>query len=61
VARIECLPLDKAVSMHLGAREASPGIVLTRHTYDGDHRCIEFARDIYRADRTAFVVSEKLT
>ncbi|MFI7067494.1 GntR family transcriptional regulator [Kribbella sp. NPDC050124] len=60
VARIECLPLEETASTRLGVRQASPGIVLTRHTYDGDGRCIEFATDIYRADRTAFLVSEQI-
>jgi GntR family transcriptional regulator len=60
VARVECLPLDGVVSGHLGVRQASPGIVLTRHTYDMEGACVEFARDIYRADRTAFLVSEEL-
>ena len=36
------------------ARTAAPGILQTRKTYDQAGRCIEFARDIYRADRAAF-------
>jgi GntR family transcriptional regulator len=59
-ARIECQPLDEVVSRRLGVRHASSGIVLTRHTYGADGRCIEYATDIYRADRTAFLVSEPI-
>lgn len=59
-ARIECQPLDEAVSTRLGVRHASAGIVLTRRTYGTDGRCIEYAVDIYRADRTAFMVSEPI-
>ncbi|HJZ26361.1 MAG TPA: GntR family transcriptional regulator, partial [Streptosporangiaceae bacterium] len=44
---------DRSASL-LRLRSAAPGILQTRKTYDQAGRCIEFARDIYRADRAAF-------
>ncbi len=44
---------DRSASL-LRLRSAAPGILQTRKTYDQSGRCIEFARDIYRADRAAF-------
>lgn len=53
-ATIEVITLDGSASQHLSVRAAAPGILLVRRTYDADGRCIEFARDTYRADRAAF-------
>jgi GntR family transcriptional regulator len=44
---------DRSASL-LRLRSAAPGILQTRKTYDQSGRCVEFARDIYRADRAAF-------
>lgn len=46
--------LDGAAAQHLSVRAVAPGILLIRRTYDAAGRCIEFARDTYRADRAAF-------
>jgi GntR family transcriptional regulator len=55
-ATLEVVTLDESASRHLDVRLAAPGILLTRHTFDGEGRCIEFARDTYRADRVAFQI-----
>ena len=55
-ATIEVITLDGPASRHLTVRAAAPGILLVRRTYDTDGRCIEFARDTYRADRAAFEI-----
>jgi GntR family transcriptional regulator len=53
-ATIEVITLDESATARLAVRTAAPGILLVRRTYDSDGRCIEFARDTYRADRAAF-------
>jgi GntR family transcriptional regulator len=60
VAILESVILDESSSSLLRVRAASNGILLTRTTYDGAGRCVEFARDVYRADRAAFEVSVPL-
>jgi GntR family transcriptional regulator len=59
-AVLESIVLDDASSAQLGVRTGSAGTLLTRHTLDGSGRCVEYARDVYRADRAAFEVSEVL-
>jgi len=53
-ATLQFIVIDDASASLLRLRSAAPGILQTRKTYDQDGRCIEFARDIYRADRAAF-------
>ena len=60
-AVLESIVLDDATSVQLGVRAGSPGTLLTRTTEDAEGRCVEYARDVYRADRTAFEVTEVLT
>ena len=60
-AVLESVAIDDASSAHLGVRPASPGILLTRRTTDAEGRPVEYARDVYRADRASFEVSETLT
>lgn len=55
-ATIESIVIDDASCAHLRIRPASPGLLLTRWTRDRDGTCIEFARDVYRADRARFEV-----
>lgn len=57
-AVLESVVLDDASCAHLGVRPASAGILLTRRTSDATGRVVEYARDVYRADRAAFEVSE---
>ena len=59
-AVLESIVLDDASSMQLGVRAGSAGTLLTRSTRDVQGRCVEYARDVYRADRAAFEVSEDL-
>jgi GntR family transcriptional regulator len=56
-AVIESMILDEAACTLLRVRTASPGMLLTRRSYVADGRCVEYARDVYRADRAAFEVS----
>jgi GntR family transcriptional regulator len=55
-ATIESIVIDDPSCGHLRIRPASPGLLLTRWSHDEDGRCIEFARDVYRADRARFEV-----
>jgi len=57
LAALEVVTLDESSAALLEARVAAPGILLTRRTFANDGVCIEFARDIYRADRVRFEVS----
>lgn len=59
-AVLESIVLDDASSVQLGVRAGSAGTLLTRRTEDANGRCVEYARDVYRADRAAFEVSEVL-
>ena len=60
-AVLESIVLDDTSSTQLGVRAGSAGTLLTRRTEDADGRCVEFARDVYRADRASFEVSESLS
>jgi GntR family transcriptional regulator len=60
-AVLESVALDDASCAHLGVRPASAGILLTRRTSDTTGRVVEYARDVYRADRAAFEVSEVIS
>jgi GntR family transcriptional regulator len=60
-AVLESIVLDDTSSSQLAVRAGSAGTLLTRRTEDDAGRCVEYARDVYRADRAAFEVSEVLT
>ena len=51
------ITLDRFEAEALGVKAGSPAIVLTRTVYDTEGGVVELARDVYRADRTEFVVS----
>lgn len=55
-ARLEVIALDSSVAEQLAARPASAGLLLTRRTFTADGRCMEFAQDVYRADRVSLVI-----
>jgi GntR family transcriptional regulator len=55
-ATIESIVIDDSSCARLRIRPASPGLLLTRVSRDSYGRCIEFARDVYRADRARFEV-----
>lgn len=59
-AVLEAIVLDEEACEQLGVRNATSGILLTRTTSDTDGRCVEYARDVYRADRAAFEVTAAL-
>lgn len=59
-AVLEAVVLDEDACEQLGVRNATSGILLTRTTSDTDGRCVEYARDVYRADRAAFEVTAAL-
>ncbi len=55
---LETIALDQRSSELLGVTVGSAAFVLTRWTYDQRGRCFEFARDLYRGDRTAFRIHQ---
>lgn len=59
-ASIQSIVIDDESCARLRIRTASPGILLTRRTSDESGRCIEFARDVYRADRASFEVEAQI-
>ncbi|MCW2688773.1 MAG: yvoA 2 [Mycobacterium sp.] len=60
-AVLESIVLDDNSSTQFGVRPGSAGTLLTRRTIDTAGRPVEYARDVYRADRTSFEVTETLT
>jgi len=60
-AVLESIILDEESCHRLQIRAASPGILLTRRTFDTHGRCVEYARDVYRADRASFEISATLS
>jgi GntR family transcriptional regulator len=59
-ATVRSIVLDNDSCAQLKMRSASPGILLTRWSYDTRGRCFEFAQDVYRADRAEFEVEASL-
>ncbi|WP_238009106.1 GntR family transcriptional regulator [Dactylosporangium sp. AC04546] len=59
-ATIQSIVIDDASCTQLRIRSASSGILLTRWTFDEAGRCVEFARDVYRADRASFQVEARI-
>lgn len=55
-ATLEAITLDETMSERFGARPAAGGLKLTRWTSDAEGRRIEFAVDVYRADRVSLVI-----
>lgn len=60
-ARMEVVVLDASAARHLATRQAAPGLQLIRHTYTSDGRCVEYAQDLYRADRVAFTMERDVS
>jgi GntR family transcriptional regulator len=60
-AVLESIVLDDSSSAQLNVRPGSAGTLLTRTTSDTSGRLVEFARDVYRADRASFEVSVDLS
>lgn len=59
-ATVESVVIDDASCRELGVRSASSGLLITRRTFDRSGRCVEYARDVYRADRASFDITEDL-
>ncbi|HET8866769.1 MAG TPA: UTRA domain-containing protein, partial [Agrococcus sp.] len=59
-ARLEVIALDAMTATHLGTRQAASGLLLTRQSYLADGRCIEYAQDIYRADRVSLIIDREV-
>jgi GntR family transcriptional regulator len=59
-ARVEVVSLDATTSRLLETRVAAGGVQLTRQTFDTDGRCIEYAVDLYRADRVSLVIERTI-
>jgi GntR family transcriptional regulator len=59
-ASLEVVTLDAVAAERLAARNAAPGLLVTRRTFDAGGRCFEFARDLYRADRVEFRVEAEI-
>ncbi len=57
-AKLETIELDQRSSERLGVSVGSAAFLLSRWTYDQRGRCFEFARDVYRGDRTAFSIHQ---
>lgn len=55
-AELEVVVLDTETSAHLGARHASGGLQLTRRTFIDSGECLEYAVDVYRADRVSLII-----
>jgi GntR family transcriptional regulator len=60
-AVLESIVLDDSSSAQLNVRPGSAGTLLTRTTFDAEGRRVEFARDVYRADRASFEVTVDLS
>lgn len=59
-ARLEVLPMELSTAKALQAREGSECIRLARKTFDHSGVCIEYAEDIYRADRVSLVIERDI-
>lgn len=59
-ARLQVFPMQSATAKALEVREASECIHLVRTTFDGAGRCIEYAEDVYRADRVSLVITREI-
>lgn len=59
-AELEVIVLDAETSALLGASRAAGGLQLTRRTFTDAGECLEFAVDIYRADRVSLVLERSV-
>lgn len=55
-AELQVVVLDAETSAHLDAGLASTGIQLTRRTFTDSGDCVEYAVDLYRADRVSLIL-----
>lgn len=59
-AALEVVVLDGEAGTHLGGRPESGGLQLTRRTYLATGECVEFAVDVYRADRVSLIIEREV-
>ncbi len=59
-ASVKAIALDQFEAQMLGSPPGSPAILLTRVIFDEEGRAMEFARDVYRGDRTEFQVGARV-
>lgn len=59
-AELEVVVLDTETSAHLGSRHASGGLQLTRRTFVDSGECLEYAVDVYRADRVSLIIERSV-
>lgn len=55
-ATLEVVVLDPEATEQLGSRSGAGGLKLTRRTENAEGLCVEFAIDIYRAERVSLVI-----
>jgi GntR family transcriptional regulator len=61
VERIEPVVASEAEGLELGVRPGSPLLLVERTAFGWDDRPFEYARDLFRGDRTRVVVESRLT
>lgn len=59
-AELEVIVLDAETSAHLSTTRASGGLQLTRRTFTDTGECLEYAVDVYRADRVSLIIERSV-
>ncbi|SEF66216.1 transcriptional regulator, GntR family [Microbacterium azadirachtae] len=59
-AELQVVVLDAENSGYLGARQATGGLQLTRQTFIDTGACLEYAVDVYRADRVSLTIERSV-
>lgn len=59
-ATVEVVSLDATTGPLLETRQGAAGLHLIRQTFDHDGQCIEYAQDVYRADRVALKIERSV-
>ena len=59
-AKLQVLPMVSVTAKDLQVREGSECLHLSRRTFDESDRCIEYAEDVYRADRVSLVIEREI-
>jgi GntR family transcriptional regulator len=61
VERLEPVLAEQPAAEHLGVKAGAPLLLVERTAYDADGIALEFARDLFRGDRTQVLVESRLT
>jgi GntR family transcriptional regulator len=59
-AKLQVLPVVSVTAKDLQVREGSECLHFSRKTFDESNRCIEYAEDVYRADRVSLVIEREI-